>query len=54
MTVVGTGEPRLMPTISFGKHRGSAWSDVPADYLEWVIGQVDLDVDLVWHAKKEF
>ena len=23
--------------ISFGKHRGSKWSDVPVDYLQWLV-----------------
>lgn len=34
----------LLPRINFGKHRGAKWSEVPADYLDWIInGQNDLD-----------
>lgn len=31
--------PVLLKTCKFGKHRGSLWSDVPRDYLRWVINQ---------------
>jgi DNA polymerase III alpha subunit (gram-positive type) len=28
--------PRRLPTLSFGRHRGIAIEDVPADYLRWL------------------
>lgn len=31
------GKPSLLPKITFGKHRGKAWSDVDAGYLSWVL-----------------
>jgi exodeoxyribonuclease X len=31
--------PVLQRTCRFGKHRGTAWSDVPRDYLGWVLRQ---------------
>jgi len=40
-----TAEPSLLPRITFGKHRGSKWADVPADYLEWCLRQ-DMDADV--------
>jgi exodeoxyribonuclease X len=33
------GKPVLQRTCRFGKHRGVAWSDVPRDYLGWVLRQ---------------
>lgn len=34
-----TSKPVLQHTCRFGKHRGSLWSDVPRDYLRWVLNQ---------------
>ena len=51
--IAWTREPKLMPTIPFGKHRGSPWSDAPADYLQWVIRQGEMDPDMVWNARRE-
>ena len=31
--------PALQRICRFGKHRGTAWSDVPRDYLKWVVTQ---------------
>ena len=28
-------------TLTFGKHKGSKWSDVPSAYLEWLIGKTE-------------
>lgn len=43
--------PALLPRIGFGKHRGSKWEDVPADYLEWIAFKSDLDRDAKANAK---
>lgn len=48
-----TREPRLLPRIPFGKHRGSAWGEAPADYLQWMARQSDMDPDTVWNARRE-
>jgi exodeoxyribonuclease X len=32
-------EPTLNPRIWFGKHKGKAWRDVPADYLRWIVAE---------------
>ena len=29
-------QPKFYPKLTFGKHRGEKWSDVPADYLQWL------------------
>ena len=29
-------EPKLFSTLTFGKHRGQKWPDIPADYLQWL------------------
>jgi exodeoxyribonuclease X len=33
--------------IAFGKHKGLLWSQVPADYLTWMVKQKDMDQDLL-------
>lgn len=48
-----TRQPRPMPAIPFGMHRGLPWSEIPADYLDWMVAQVDMDADAVWHARAE-
>ena len=34
------------PIIPFGKHRGKYASDIPAEYLDWLIGQEWLKPEL--------
>ena len=48
-----TDQPRPMPTIAFGKHKGSKWEEVPIDYLDWIGSQTDMDKDVAWHARHE-
>jgi exodeoxyribonuclease X len=48
-----TKQPRPMPVMSFGKHKGMAWAQVPTDYLDWMVAQTDMDADAVWHARAE-
>lgn len=50
--VAWSKEPPLLQVMSFGKHRGMRWSEVPVDYLEWIMGpKCDLDADTKWNAK---
>lgn len=47
-------EPKVYPRISFGKHRGAAWADVPSDYLQWLRdGQHQMEADWRHGAKIE-
>jgi exodeoxyribonuclease X len=48
-----TRQPRPMPVIPFGMHRGLPWAEIPIDYLDWMVAQVDMDADAVWHARWE-
>lgn len=41
-----SAEPALLPTIRFGKHRGTPFSEVPVDYLEWISRQADMGEDV--------
>lgn len=50
--IAWSSEPRVMPTIPFGKHKGAKWADAPRDYLEWVL-RSDLDADTKWNAQRE-
>ncbi len=48
-----TGEPRLLPRIPMGKHKGKKWAEIDRGYLEWVTKQTDMDADIVWNARRE-
>lgn len=47
-----SSEPRLLPRCPVGKHKGSAWSAVPGDYLQWML-RSDMEADLKWNAERE-
>ncbi len=52
--IAWTSEPKVYPRISFGKHRGATWAEVPADYLQWLRdGQHQMDADWRHGAKVE-
>jgi exodeoxyribonuclease X len=51
--IAWTEQPRPMPTMPFGKHRGVAWADAPLDYLQWMSRQTDMDADAIWNANQE-
>lgn len=51
--IAWTREPKSLPTIPFGKHRGLRWAEAPADYLEWVVRQSEMDADVAWNAREE-
>ncbi|NCI77278.1 DUF3820 family protein [Acinetobacter kanungonis] len=36
-------DARIPRSINFGKHRGTNISDLPADYIQWLLRQDDLD-----------
>lgn len=36
-------DARIPRSINFGKHRGTAIVDLPADYVQWLLRQEDLD-----------
>lgn len=39
-------KPALQTICRFGKHRGTAWKDVPRDYMTWCLKQSDMDPDV--------
>lgn len=43
--------PALLPRINFGKHKGEKWSDLPSDYLRWIVDKSDLDRDAKANAR---
>jgi exodeoxyribonuclease X len=51
--VAWTQEPRVYPRLTFGKHKGQRWSEVPIDYLQWMGRQQDMDPDWRHGAKIE-
>lgn len=48
-----TQQPRHLPLVPFGKHRGQNWSDVPGDYLQWMAGQVSMERDVMFAVERE-
>jgi exodeoxyribonuclease X len=46
-----TSGPILLPIITFGKHKGKRWDQVPKDYLEWMINQGGFDGDKLHTAR---
>jgi exodeoxyribonuclease X len=40
---IASEEARIPSMITFGKHKGTAISALPADYKRWLLGQSDLD-----------
>lgn len=40
-----TTAPVLLHKVTFGKHRGSLWKDLPSDYLGWIANKSDLGAD---------
>jgi uncharacterized protein (DUF3820 family) len=35
-----TSAPVVLQTITFGKHRGAKWADLPPDYLSWIANKL--------------
>lgn len=46
-----SNNPILIPRMPFGKHKGKLFSEVPQDYLEWLLG-TELDEDMAFTVKK--
>lgn len=40
-----TSEPSLLSEVTFGKHRGLRWSELPRDYLDWIANKSDMGPD---------
>lgn len=40
---VASEDARIPRSINFGKHRGTNIADLPADYIQWLLRQDDLD-----------
>ena len=53
--VAWSAQPAVLPRISFGKHAGAQWTELPTDYLEWMVSDKakDLDPDARWNARHE-
>jgi exodeoxyribonuclease X len=43
--------PALLPRVTFGKHQGKKWEEVPTDYLDWIIEKSDMDRDVKANAR---
>lgn len=47
-----SSHPSILYMCKFGKHKGTLWSDVPRDYLDWVVNRSDFtDEDVIYTAR---
>jgi exodeoxyribonuclease X len=44
-------QPKLLDDVAFGKHRGLKWSQVPRDYLAWLLAKRGFDPDVMFTAE---
>lgn len=51
--IAWTERPALLKKVHFGKHRGARWTDVPNDYLEWVLVNIEDNEDVIFTARSE-
>jgi exodeoxyribonuclease X len=49
--IAWSSQPSLLPRVTFGKHRGQKWADLPPDYLAWIVNKSDMDEDTKFTAK---
>jgi exodeoxyribonuclease X len=48
-----SANPAVLPRILFGKHAMKPFTELPADYLDWICGQKDMDEDVRYTARIE-
>lgn len=48
-----SNEPGLLRRLRFGRHKGKPISEVPADYLEWILREPDMNADAKFTADHE-
>lgn len=46
-----SNEPVLKRMCTFGKHAGTAWAEVPKDYLRWIVNNGSFDEDTMYTAR---
>lgn len=45
-------QPPYFTRLTFGKHRGERYEDVPTNYLRWIVGQKDMDEGVIAAARR--
>ncbi len=52
MMIEISSHPSILYMCKFGKHKGTLWSEVPRDYLDWVVNKSDFtDEDVLYTAR---
>jgi exodeoxyribonuclease X len=52
MMIEISSHPSILYMCRFGKHKGTLWSEVPRDYLDWVVNKSDFtDEDVLYTAR---
>lgn len=49
-----SGEPSLLTMCRFGKHAGTRWSEIPRDYLRWMLDKGGFDEDTTHTARYHY
>lgn len=44
-------KPKAIPVMPFGKHKGTAFHELPTDYLDWLLKATDMPGDVVISAQ---
>lgn len=47
-----SSKPVLLPKVTFGKHKGLTWREVPYSYLKWILEKSDIDDENVIHTAR--
>jgi exodeoxyribonuclease X len=50
--VLWSQEPALLTKVRFGKYRGMKWTDVPSDYIDWIVFKSGFDDEDVMHTAR--
>jgi exodeoxyribonuclease X len=52
MMIEISSHPSILYMCKFGKYKGTLWTDVPRDYLDWVVNKSDFtDEDVLYTAR---
>lgn len=49
-----SGNPVMLPNCPLNKHKGKPWSEVPLDYLSWILRQSTMEEDIMFSARQEY
>jgi exodeoxyribonuclease X len=48
-----TTRPAVLPRVSFGKHKGKTWDQIPDSYFRFILDDGKFDEDVLWNTRNE-